>query len=417
MRTQMTDARLDRQLRVPGWNQSALAQARVGVVGDADRLASLFVLSAAALGVNNLVLLAPGADEALMEVARRLNPELHLFRVEGFYTHPILDDLFVGADALADLSQYGLANKLVLNRAFRHDIPVVRGFCYERDGEQGLKVFSYRRGREWRELEEMVSPVNLPGDHFDDGILDMIVAGLVLEEATNLLMRGGVSDEIIRLRRPRLRREARDARALVVGAGALGNFVGLGLAYAGVQDITVIDPDAVDVTNLNRQVLFAGGIGRSKAEVLCERLTGMFGARARSQVAYFRRDTQVSPYEVVFDCVDNFETRIILSEKCRDEGKVLISGGTGVEAGQVVVYDPAGGGGTPAEILGLYELVDRKQIEGYERERAACAYRPEPSVIMVNQIIGALMVDAWRRLVAGQEPGNIFYDSRSDTKW
>lgn len=94
MRTQMADARLDRQLRVPSGDQSALEQARVGVVGDADRLASLFVLSVAALGVNDLVLLAPGADKALTEVARRLNPELHLTHLEGFYTHPILDDLF-----------------------------------------------------------------------------------------------------------------------------------------------------------------------------------------------------------------------------------------------------------------------------------------------------------------------------------
>lgn len=412
----MADARLDRQLRVPGWNQSALAEARVGVVGDADRLASLFVLSAAALGVNDLVLLAPGADGPLLELARRVNPELRLASLEGFYIHPILDDLFTGADALVDLSRYGLANKLVLERARQHDIPVIRAFCYERDGEQGLRVFSYRRGREWRELHEIVSPVNLPADHFDDGILDMIGAGIALEATADVLMRGRVSEEIIRFRRPRLKGARQRVRACVVGAGALGNFVGLGLVYGGIRDITFMDPDTVEVTNLNRQVLLAGGVGRSKAEVLSERLNGLFGARARPKTVSFHRDTDISPYEVVFDCVDNFETRIVLSEKCRDEGKVLVSGGSGIEAGQVVVYDPARGGGTPAEILGLYARSDREEIAAPERERAACAYRPEPSVIMVNQIIAGLMVDAWRRLADGQDPENIFYHARSETK-
>lgn len=98
------------------------------------------------------------------------------------------------------------------------------------------------------------------------------------------------------------------------------------------------------------------------------------------------------------------------------EGKVLISGGTGAEAGQVVVYDPARRTGTPAEVLGLYELMDRRRIDGYERESAACTYRPEPSVIMVNQIIAGLMVDAYRILLCGQETTNIFYDSTADKR-
>jgi hypothetical protein len=61
-------------------------------------------------------------------------------------------------------------------------------------------------------------------------------------------------------------------------------------------------------------------------------------------------------------------------------------------------------------------LVDKRRIEGYARETAACAYRPEPSVIMVNQIVGGLMVDAWRRLLDGQKAESLFYDSKSDKR-
>lgn len=412
----MPDPRLDRQLRISGWDQQALEEARIAVFGDVDLLASLYVLSAAALGLNTIVLIAPRWDEALLDTARRVNPRLRLSIVEGYYTHPVLEEILGPCSVLVDLSQYGLANKLLLDRGFRRDIPVIRGFCYAEDGVQGLKIFTYRRGREWQGLEEMVSPWNLPGEHFDDGVLDLISSGIALEETKSILMGQKVSDEIIGYRRPRVTPTGCNSRVCVVGAGALGNFVGLGLAFAGVRSITVIDPDRVDVTNLNRQVFLADGIGRSKAEVLCERLRTLFGVQAEARLAYVRRDTPLSGYDAVFDCVDNFETRIVLSENCRDGGRVLISGGTGPEAGQVVVYDPARKNGTPAEVLGLYDVVDRRRIETYERESAACASRPEPSVIMTNQIIAGCMVDSYRRLLAGHAPANLFYEARGEKR-
>ncbi len=415
-RQKMPDSRLDRQLRIPDWDQRALEEARIAVFGDDDLLASLYVLSAAALGLNNIVLIAPSWDTRLLEIAHRVNPRLSLAVVEGLYTHPILDEIFWPCTAIVDLTHYALANKLLLEKGFRSDVPVIRGACRQENGAEGLQIFTYRRGREWRELYEVVSPSNLPGDHFDDGILDLIAAGIVLEETKNVVMGHSVSGDVIDYKRPNLVPRLADARAAVVGGGALGNFVGLGLAFAGFRSMTVIDPDVVDVTNLNRQVFLADGIGRSKAEVLCERLRGLFGIQADARVAYLRRDTELSGYDAVFDCVDNFETRIVLSEKCRDEGKVLISGGTGPEAGQVVVFDPARGNGTPAEVLGLYEIVEGRAIDDYQREKASCAYRPEPSVVMTNQIIGGLMADACRMLLDGGEARNIFYDSRNDAR-
>jgi hypothetical protein len=47
--------RFDRQRRAQGWNENALTSARIGVVGDDDRLASLFLMSAAALGIRDKV--------------------------------------------------------------------------------------------------------------------------------------------------------------------------------------------------------------------------------------------------------------------------------------------------------------------------------------------------------------------------
>jgi hypothetical protein len=96
---------------------------------------------------------------------------------------------------------------------------------------------------------------------------------------------------------------------------------------------------------------------------------------------------------------------------------MLISGGTSADAGQVVIYNPMQNGATPAELLGLYDIIEKRSPETYRRERAACIYQPDPSVIMTNQIAAGFMVDSYRMLLDGQKPRNIFYDSTNNTRF
>jgi ThiF family len=409
----MLQERLDRQLRIEGWDQFALERAKIGVVGDNDSLASLFVLSASALGINNLVVVAPVLDKVLVRIAEKLNPLFTLTHLEGFYTHPVLGDLFKRCNLVVDVSSYGLGNKLLLQKAFSENLPIVRGRCYEQNKVEGFKIFTYMRGREWQELERMISLNSLPTSHFSDDILGIVVAGILLEESKNILMGKAVSDAVISYSRNKLGASRSQPNILVIGAGALGTFVGLGLAYLGCQHCTFMDPDVVEVTNLNRQILLYDASGERKAETLSGRLNDCFGMNSNAQVASFGRDTNLSPYDVVFDCVDNFETRIILSEECKNRGKILISGGTSAEAGQAVLYNPRDNGATPAELLGLYEIVSERSVEAALPDKASCTYQPDPSVIMTNQITAGFMVDAYRMLLDGQEARNIFYDSSS----
>jgi hypothetical protein len=95
----------------------------------------------------------------------------------------------------------------------------------------------------------------------------------------------------------------------------------------------------------------------------------------------------------------------------------LISGGSSVEAGQVMVYDPARGGPTPAQLLRLPEIVAQRQGPLSREEREACIYQPDPSVIMTNQVIAGFMVEAFRRLLDGQDPAPVFYDAAGDRKF
>jgi len=413
----MRQSRLDRQLRIEGWNQQALENAKVGVVGDDDLLASLYIMSASALGINNVLVLSPTLNAILVETAQKLNPRFIMTHVEGFYTHPVMDEIFKECNLVVDLSHYGLANKLLLEKGYRENIPIIRGLCYEQDGEQGFKTFTYMRGREWQEIEQIVSPHNLPNGHFDDGVLDTIIAGIVLEETKNLLMGQDVSDDLISYTRKKLNPPNGQTKILVVGSGALGIFVGLGLAYSEFRNITFMDPDVVEVTNLNRQVFFYDAVGESKAKALSTKFNKLFGIESDAQVAYFDGNFDISSFDVIFDCVDNFESRIVLSEKCFDHDKILISGGTSADAGQVVIFNPADGGVAPAELLGLYDIVENRNPDTYRRERAACIYQPDPSVIMTNQIAAGFMVDAYRMLLDCQTPEHIFYDSTCNTRF
>jgi molybdopterin/thiamine biosynthesis adenylyltransferase len=411
-------ARLDRQLRIPQWNQNILARARVGVVGDDDLLTSLYLLAAAALGVNHLRVVAPRLDERFIALARRLNPDWQLSHFEGYYTHPLCQEIFRQCNLVVDLSRYGLADKILLEHAFQSNLPVIRGYSWEDGREQGFKIFTYLKGREWLELQEVLSPVNLPG-RFDcaDGVLDIIAAGIILEESKNILLGGRISPELICYHRPRLDRPERLPAIGIVGAGALGNFVGLGLALAGYKEMTFIDPDVIEVTNLNRQVFFAEAVGAGKAQTLAAQLNRLFDTQALAVEDYFREGTDMSGFEVIFDCVDNFASRIALSEACAAAGTILISGGSDVAGGQVVAYHPHRQPQTPAALLGLYEIVARRPPNGFHRERAACIYQPDPAVIMTNQIIGGFMVEAGRKIVAGHEAPPLFYDANADGRF
>ncbi len=416
-RSKVPEARLDRQLRIRGWNQRALAKARLAIVGDEDLLASLYVLSAAALGLRHLLVIAPRLDPRLRRIAERLEPGLALRFLEGFLPHPVLGDLLDGCDAIVDLSRYGLANKLLLETGYRNRTPVIRAFCYEQEEEQGVKGFTYLRGREWEELREIVSGSNLPRPHFDDGVLDIIAAGIALEETKNVLMGRRTSEELISYRRPVLEENGSIPGVCVVGAGALGNFVGFGLACAGCANVAFLDPDTVDVTNLNRQVFLAGSVGSNKAEALAAELNRLFGTEYRGQGASFGEDTDLAEYEVVFDCTDNFETKVAISERCRESSRILISGGTGVESGQAIVYVPGRSAETPADTLGLHGIVRDRGIAADRRKETSCVRAPDPSVIMTNQIVAGLMVDSMRMVLAGRDAPNLFYDSGSDRKF
>lgn len=135
---------------------------------------------------------------------------------------------------------------------------------------------------------------------------------------------------------------------LVIGAGGLGCPALLYLAAAGVGRMTVVDPDTVDVSNLQRQVLYTTDeLGTPKAEAAARRLRSLNPEiRIDALVSRFRRDLALSlaeAHDVVVDGSDNFATRYLANDACVLAGRPLVYGAIRAYEGQVSVFNWRGG--------------------------------------------------------------------------
>lgn len=129
-------------------------------------------------------------------------------------------------------------------------------------------------------------------------------------------------------------------RVLVVGAGGLGCPALRILLDAGVEDVTVVDPDTVAKENLHRQILFTDAdVGRGKAEILAERL----GIEARPVRLGDENGAElVAGRAVVLDGSDNFADKYRINDLCLRADVPLVHAGGAQFRGQVLVVRRGG---------------------------------------------------------------------------
>lgn len=118
---------------------------------------------------------------------------------------------------------------------------------------------------------------------------------------------------------PEGQRRLRDARVLLVGAGGLGSPAALYLAAAGVGTLGIVDDDAVDRSNLQRQILHGtADVGRPKTESARERLRAVNpGVRVeahRTRLTSANALGLVDRYDLTLDGSDNFPTRYLVND-------------------------------------------------------------------------------------------------------
>ena len=139
------------------------------------------------------------------------------------------------------------------------------------------------------------------------------------------------------------------AKVLIVGAGGLGSPLGLYLAAAGIGTIGLVDPDVVELSNLQRQVAHGvADLGRAKVESAAESL-----ARINPLVRVVQHreklDAQnvgrlLGDYDLICDGTDNFTSRFLVADACVAAKKTLVSAAVLRFEGQISTFKPHTGG-------------------------------------------------------------------------
>ena len=138
-------------------------------------------------------------------------------------------------------------------------------------------------------------------------------------------------------------RKLMEAKVLVVGAGGLGSPVLLYLAAAGVGTLGIVDFDAVDLSNLQRQILHGTpDVGRPKVESAAARLAAL-NPEVRVRLHPHKLDSEsaralVRAYDLTVDGSDNLPTRYALNDACVHEGKPWLYGAISQFEGQLSLF-------------------------------------------------------------------------------
>ena len=212
-----------------------------------------------------------------------------------------------------------------------------------------------------------------------------------------------------------MQERVRDCKVALLGLGGVGSYVSLTLLGAGVRDLRVVDFDKVELSNLNRQILYSEeAIGQRKIEVALNRLRGYY---ARADITGVeRRLTSVADIEdvvadrdFVFCAVDRPKLHVIrwVNQACVRNGVTFIGGGVELQRSIIYLVIPGVTGCT--ECWRLAKADDERaralhaQIE--ERHSENTGIGPDMAAFgPLVSVLNSLMVTEFIRFVTGVAP-------------
>ena len=401
---------------------------RVAIVGD-DPISTLVAASLAAQGVGTILFVGPSPDGRRLSLGRmgrdgavgfiaRLNPGGVVARHATPLLHVAHTAALPRVDVIVAIGGDAHTQGLLLEHGLTRAVPVIlagaRGTTF---GFRVATLFDAMPG--WaapagygpatpptqqlvaalvaNEVRRLVLPLDddRPVGRWLAGDLNALPATRIGEgpQASEL---DAASDDVVCRQRPSGIVARR--RVLVAGAGGLGTWLALCLALDGVTELTIVDPDIVEDTNLNRQVLFYEGTGQPKATLLAERLAKLTGVTARGLVSTVEEAAPASTVDLVCAAVDTFRTRAWLNAWCRERAIPLVTGGTSALAGSAHTWMPG-----RSSCLECSMRISELAAEETGADR--CGQAPEPSHVVPNQAVGALMAREVRRIVEARATG------------
>lgn len=135
-----------------------------------------------------------------------------------------------------------------------------------------------------------------------------------------------------------------NAKVLIIGLGGLGSPAALYLAASGVGQLTLCDPDIVEVSNLQRQIIHRTSTLNQLKVASAQTVLHDINPEVECIALAVRADAEqlhelVGKADVVLDCSDNFATRYAINHACLFQRKPLVSGAAIQFDGQVAVFD------------------------------------------------------------------------------
>ena len=334
----MPDERYARQIGLfgPG-GQKKLKKSRAIIIG-ANLLADFAIAALASLGVGTIFPVAYRRQNirSFLPIGpnvrgyesffRRFNDQLNVCSLQMDVASKDDAEALPYADVIIDTT-HDDKSKYLVGKYAGHLGHVMLGYATD-------KFASVLHADHTSRLEDIVA--DYKPSHEDVGAC-AITAGLIADEVRKTLLprssetRNNISLDNI----PYI--GMGDVKTAIVGAGALGNWVGIGMSLMNIP-ATIYDDDEIEATNLNRQFMFYDSVGRKKAETLAEKLSS-FGPGFNARNERFEKSFG-ERYSLIVSCVDNMATRMRLNDLAVNEKITLVNGGTDAYAGNVEAYVP-----------------------------------------------------------------------------
>jgi len=136
----------------------------------------------------------------------------------------------------------------------------------------------------------------------------------------------------------------RQANVIIIGLGGLGCPLAMYLSAAGIGNLTLIDDDVIELSNLHRQVLFnENDIGLSKVTVAHKKLKRnnsiVHISSLNIRLTYTNASKLISGHDLILDCSDNYQTRYLINKVSRAQGIPLITSAIFKQEGYVATFN------------------------------------------------------------------------------
>jgi molybdopterin/thiamine biosynthesis adenylyltransferase len=373
--------RYDRQERIDNWQQENITNTRINLIGS-GRLSDYLLVDLLSMGFGD-ILRVGYSDFFEFE---KINPEVNLEQNGEFLSSKAEAErmLYSGIiiDATNDLPSKYLSSRIANEKKlpFYSVSSSMRGFSISGPSSEGATEFHTEYNREQGNISSLIASAIIT-DEIRKKVMPLKGDSLLGNYKYDQVKETDCLEKKLKI--------------LQVGAGAIGTFSALGLSAINAN-ICLLDFDTVDESNLNRQFLFYDAIGKNKAEALASKLSKYTSGKIMSLDKKIGEDFHPRNFDAVFSCVDNITARYHMNRACKRYIMPLVNAGSSSDSCDAMPSYPHKTACLDCQMG--FKLTTKYNELKTKRNSNECFH---PSIIISNQIAGALMTNSFLKANSG----------------